>query len=114
MALTDDVRSRSRGGHWNFNQISWFFRSAWLRARQGLIAGGGVSQRNHVHFAPYEPKDGRVISGMRCLATCGALRRAPTLRLQLRGLRGDWIRVEFRCQVAIYIDLPGAIQAGAL
>ena len=90
------------------------FRSAWLRARQGLIAGGGVSQRNHVHFAPYEPKDGRVISGMRCLATCGALRPAPTLRLQLRGLRGDWIRVEFRCQVAIYIDLPGAIQAGAL
>ena len=36
--------------------------------RQGLIAGGGVSQRNHVHFAPYEPRDGRVISGMRCLA----------------------------------------------
>eukprot|EP00435_Cladocopium_sp_Y103_P048880 s215_g14.t1 len=33
--------------------------------RNGLLVGGGVSQRNHVHFAPYEPHDGRVISGMR-------------------------------------------------
>ena len=51
--------------------------------RNGLIAGGGVSGRNHVHFAPYEPRDGRVISGMR-----------------------------YNCEVAIYIDLPAAIREG--
>jgi len=34
---------------------------------KGLIAGGklGNTFRNHVHFAPYAPGDGRVISGMR-------------------------------------------------
>eukprot|EP00913_Durusdinium_trenchii_P014379 g13486.t1 len=26
--------------------------------RNGLLAGGGVSDRNHVHFAPFEPHDG--------------------------------------------------------
>ena len=36
-------------------------------SRSGLIAGGGVSERNHIHFAPFEPHDGRVISGMRAL-----------------------------------------------
>ncbi|CAL1160227.1 unnamed protein product [Cladocopium goreaui] len=51
--------------------------------RNGLLVGGGVSQRNHVHFAPYEPHDGRVISGMR-----------------------------YNCEVAIYIDLPTAIREG--
>mmetsp|Transcript_9446 Transcript_9446/g.22567 ORF Transcript_9446/g.22567 Transcript_9446/m.22567 type:complete len:401 (-) Transcript_9446:223-1425(-) len=51
--------------------------------RSGLIAGGGVSERNHIHFAPFEPHDGRVISGMR-----------------------------YNCEVAIYIDLRAAIQNG--
>lgn len=34
---------------------------------KGLVAGGklGNTFRNHVHFAPYAPGDGRVISGMR-------------------------------------------------
>ena len=40
-------------------------QSQQLERRSGLIAGGGVSERNHVHFAPFEPHDGRVISGMR-------------------------------------------------
>lgn len=49
----------------------------------GLKAGGELGQdfRNHVHFAPFEPGDKRVISGM----------------------RGD-------CEVAIWIDLPRAIE----
>jgi len=47
--------------------------------QRGLLPGGGASGRNHVHFAPFEPGDGRVISGMR--ASCEAavyvdLRRA--------------------------------------
>lgn len=51
--------------------------------RNGLLAGGGVSDRNHVHFAPFEPHDGRVISGMR-----------------------------YNCEVAVYIDLPAALREG--
>ncbi|CAJ1392502.1 unnamed protein product, partial [Effrenium voratum] len=51
--------------------------------RNGLIAGGGISNRNHVHFAPYEPHDGRVISGMR-----------------------------YNCEVAVYVDLPAALKEG--
>lgn len=50
---------------------------------QGLLPGGGASNRNHVHFAPYEPGDGRVISGMRS-----------------------------SCEVAIYIDLRRALLDG--
>merc|ERR1711908_124934 len=49
----------------------------------GLIPGGGFSQRNHVHFAPFAPGDGRVISGMR-----------------------------YNCEVAIFIDLPQALKDG--
>lgn len=35
--------------------------------KNGLLAGGkfGNTFRNHVHFAPYAPGDGRVVSGMR-------------------------------------------------
>lgn len=51
--------------------------------QKGLLAGGGVSNRNHVHFAPFEPGDGRVISGMRT-----------------------------NCEVAIYVDLRRAIGDG--
>merc|ERR1740121_910810 len=51
--------------------------------QKGLLAGGGMSARNHVHFAPYEPGDGRVISGM----------------------RGS-------CDIAIYLDLRRAIIGG--
>lgn len=51
--------------------------------QKGLLAGGGVSNRNHVHFAPFEPGDGRVISGMRT-----------------------------NCEVAVYLDLRGALAAG--
>lgn len=52
---------------------------------KGLLPGGlgSSSNRNHVHFAPYEPGDGRVISGMR-----------------------------YNCEVAIYIDLRQALQDG--
>merc|ERR1711904_166474 len=50
---------------------------------RGLIPGGGISDRNHVHFASYEPGDGRIISGM----------------------RSD-------CEVVIYIDLHRALQDG--
>ena len=40
--------------------------------QRGLLAGGlrGASKRKHVHFAPLEPGDHRVISGMR--ADCDA------------------------------------------
>jgi len=51
--------------------------------QQGLKAGGGKSDRNHVHFASYEPGDSKVISGMR-----------------------------YDCEVAIYLDLRRAIQNG--
>lgn len=51
--------------------------------RQGLLAGGGASDRNHVHFAPFEPGDGRVISGMR-----------------------------YNCEVAIYVDVARALREG--
>mmetsp|Transcript_109256 Transcript_109256/g.308207 ORF Transcript_109256/g.308207 Transcript_109256/m.308207 type:complete len:550 (-) Transcript_109256:49-1698(-) len=49
----------------------------------GLIAGGtcGQGQRNHIHFAPYDSNDRRVISGMRpgCdVAVYLDLRRAMT------------------------------------
>merc|ERR1712232_428478 len=47
---------------------------------KGLIAGGGQTERKHVHFAPRAPGDGRVISGMR-----------------------------YNCEVAIYLDLRRAI-----
>lgn len=62
---------------------------------QGLIAGGGENNswgkkqgmvtlnRNHIHFAPFDYTDKRVISGMR-----------PN------------------CDVAIYLDLPLALSAG--
>jgi len=50
---------------------------------KGLVPGGGFSNRNHVHFAPFAPRDGRVISGMRS-----------------------------NCEVAIYIDLPRALNDG--
>lgn len=51
----------------------------------GLMAGGGHGQgfRNHVHFAPFEPGDRRVISGMR-----------------------------YDCEVAIWINLPRALEDG--
>lgn len=54
----------------------------WAR---GLIAGGewGQEYRNHIHFAPREPGDKRIISGMRA-----------------------------NCEIAIWIDLPRAIRAG--
>jgi len=51
--------------------------------QKGLLPGGGNSDRNHVHFAPYEPGDGRVISGIR-----------------------------YNCEVAIYLDLQKALQEG--
>uniref|UniRef100_A0A7S4PSX8 2'-phosphotransferase n=1 Tax=Alexandrium monilatum TaxID=311494 RepID=A0A7S4PSX8_9DINO len=51
--------------------------------QKGLLAGGGMSNRNHVHFAPFEPGDGRVISGMRT-----------------------------SCEVAIYVDLRRALGDG--
>ena len=51
--------------------------------QKGLLAGGGKSQRNHVHFVPYEPGDGRVISGMR-----------------------------YNCEVAVYVDLARALRDG--
>lgn len=53
--------------------------------QKGLLAGGvkGQSFRNHIHFAPGEPGAGTVISGM----------------------RGS-------CEVAVYLDLPLALQAG--
>jgi len=52
---------------------------------KGLLAGGGQGQgfRNHVHFAPFEPGDKRVISGMR-----------------------------YDCEVAIWIDLKKALEDG--
>jgi len=52
---------------------------------QGLKAGGKLGQafRNHVHFAPYGPGDGRVVSGM----------------------RND-------CEVAIWLNLPEALRMG--
>lgn len=51
----------------------------------GLLAGGiqGGAFRNHVHFAPRDPGDKRVISGMR-----------------------------YNCEIAIWIDLPKALAAG--
>jgi len=51
--------------------------------QRGLLAGGGTSGRNHVHFAPFEPGDGRVISGMRS-----------------------------SCEVAVYVDLRRALGDG--
>lgn len=51
--------------------------------QNGLLPGGGASDRKHVHFAPFEPGDGRVISGMRS-----------------------------NCEIAIYLDLRAAILAG--
>ena len=53
--------------------------------QNGLLAGGlpGQGSRNHVHFAPCEPGDNRVISGM----------------------RSD-------CEVAIWLDLEKALQSG--
>jgi len=51
--------------------------------QKGIIPGGGFSARKHVHFAPYEPGDGRVISGMR-----------------------------YNCEVAIYLNLKAAVIAG--
>merc|ERR1712079_495924 len=52
--------------------------------QEGLLAGGreGMS-RNPVHFAPFEPGDGRVISGMRA-----------------------------SCEIAVYVDLRRAIIGG--
>jgi len=51
----------------------------------GLLAGGGQGQvfRNHVHFAPLDPWDKRVISGMR-----------------------------YDCEIAIYINLRRALMDG--
>lgn len=51
----------------------------------GLLAGGGQGQhyRNHIHFAPFNPGDRRVISGMR-----------------------------YDCEVAIWIDLQRALEDG--
>jgi len=51
--------------------------------QKGLIPGGGMNARNHVHFAPFEPGDGRVISGMR-----------------------------FNCEVAVFLDLRRALRDG--
>merc|ERR1719356_1322230 len=51
--------------------------------QRGLLPGGGTSDRNHVHFAPFEPGDGRVISGMRS-----------------------------SCEIAIYLDLRAALVGG--
>merc|ERR1711879_963758 len=52
---------------------------------KGLLAGGlsAKGERNHIHFAPYDYNDKRVISGMRS-----------------------------GCDLAIYIDLQGAMMAG--
>ena len=71
-----------------------------LYGRNGLIAGGGISNRNHVHFAPYEPHDGRVISGMRRLS-CDEIAlfadfAVCTFRLQLRGARMQEAEKEHR------------------
>ena len=35
--------------------------------RDGLVAGGGGGNRNHVRFQPFEPDDDRVVSGFRYL-----------------------------------------------
>ena len=53
--------------------------------QRGLLAGGltGASRRKHVHFAPLQPGDHRVISGMRA-----------------------------DCDAAIYIDLRAALRDG--
>merc|ERR1719270_3318266 len=51
--------------------------------KKGLLAGGGFSDRNHVHFAPFDPGDGRVISGMR-----------------------------YNCEIAIYVNLKRALREG--
>jgi len=53
--------------------------------RQGLVAGGknGQTWRNHVHFGSREPGDERIISGMR-----------------------------YNCEVAIWVDLPKAVDNG--
>lgn len=52
---------------------------------KGLIAGGGAGQgfRNHIHFAPFEPGDERVVSGMR-----------------------------YDCEVGIWLDLKLALREG--
>ena len=50
---------------------------------RGLVPGGDTSDRKHLHFAPFEPGDSRVISGMR-----------PD------------------CDVGIYVDLHAALVAG--
>lgn len=51
----------------------------------GLLAGGknGQGFRKHIHFAPFDPFDPRVVSGMR-----------------------------FDCEVAIWIDMPRAMRDG--
>ena len=60
-----------------------YFRHMSSILRDGLRPGGGQGSRKHVHFAPLEPGDGRVISGM----------------------RGD-------CDIAIWVDLPRALGDG--
>ena len=50
---------------------------------QDLISGGRCSRRKHIHFVPFEPGDGRIVSGMRR-----------------------------HCQIAVYIDLPAALREG--
>ncbi len=54
-------------------------------ATEGLIAGGlgGRRERHHIHFAPYDYSNKRIISGMRA-----------------------------KCDIAIYIDLRQAMLAG--
>jgi len=51
--------------------------------KEGLLAGGPQRCRRHVHFAPFEPGDDRVISGMR-----------------------------YNCEVAVYLDARRALEGG--
>merc|ERR1719486_538192 len=62
-----------------------YFRHWTSIASKGLLAGGlgDKGQRNHIHFAPYDYSDKRVISGMRA-----------------------------GCDIAIYVDLRKAMMAG--
>ena len=61
------------------------YRKLWPNIlNRGLLIGGGRSNyRNHIHFSPHEPGDGRIISGMR-----------------------------YDCEVAIWLDIEAAMRDG--
>ena len=61
------------------------YKTLWPKIlKEGLLIGGGRSNyRNHIHFSPHEPGDGRTISGMR-----------------------------YDCEVAIGLDLEAAMRDG--